>query len=160
MLKRTVEYVNPFTDEQIVEEVYFNINLAEATRLEMYEDLSKRLQEVEDLAERLRENPGEANLNEKKQIYSFFEWIVSKAYCVREGNVPVKSEELSERFMSSEAYSAVLNWLMFEDNAETNAADFVVGLFPKPMIEKAKKIADEQKAAEASDLDKRLESLN
>ena len=54
MLKRTVEYVNPFTDETIVEEVYFNINLAEATRLEMYEDLSKRLQEVENLAERLR----------------------------------------------------------------------------------------------------------
>lgn len=137
MLKRQVTYTNPFTDEAVVEDVYFHINLAEATQLEMYEDLSGRLEAIGKL---------DANTAEgKRETYRAFEWLVQRAYGVRhpDGVNFLKTDEAQKQFMTSLAYSEILEWLLFSDAATDNSSAFINGLFPEKLMQEARKRAGE-----------------
>ena len=150
MIKKEVTYENPFTGEQVQQTLYFNINLAEATRMEMFDNLSTKMREVGEL------DPD--NDDHKHKTYEFFEWIVSVAYGNRseDGINFVKDEEVTNRFMTSEAYSAVLRELLFVDNSTENASNFINGLFTKDIMDNAQKLAAEEKRAGLSIVDQKL----
>lgn len=148
MIKRDVKYKNPFTGEDIEETLYFNINLAEAIKMEMYEDLSGNLTKMGNHTELEMGDP-----EAKKSVFSFFERLVEVAWGVKseDGINFVKDPEKTRRFMTSEAYSALLEWLLLSDNAAENAAEFTNGLFPPAMMKKAVELAEEEKKKESGE---------
>lgn len=154
MIKKEVTYENPFTEEEVNQTLYFNINLAEATRMEMFDDLSGRIREIGEL--------DSENEEHKRKTYEFFEWIVSAAYGNKseDGINFVKEEAVTNRFMTSEAYSALLKNLLMEENSTENASKFINGLFTKDIMEHAQKLAAEeekkQKKAGLSIVDQKL----
>ena len=133
MLKRQVTYKNPFTDEDVVEDLYFHINLAEATQMEMYENLSDTLEALGKLDPETKEG--------KRETYRIFEWLVQRAYGVRhsDGINFLKNEAIQKDFMKSLAYSEILEWLLFDDKATDNASAFINGLLPDTLLSEARK---------------------
>ena len=70
-----------------------------------------------------------------KKIIEFFKELINKAYGVKsaDGKRFIKSPELSEEFMQSEAYSEL--FMELASNAE-EAANFVNGIVPKDFAAK------------------------
>lgn len=93
MLKKTITYTN-FDDVSVSEDHYFNLTLAECTKMELGEDLSNVLGNIVKAAD-------------GKQILKAFEDIVRKAYGRREGDRFVKKSEYWEEFTQTEAWSSL-----------------------------------------------------
>lgn len=136
MYKNTFEYVNELTGKTVREDIYFNINLAEAMQMLMYDNLAEKLHNLGHM-------DAESHVD-RKTSYETFEWIVSKAYGIRVDDEFEKSEEISRKFTTSDRYSAVLEWLMFDENSEDNASTFINSLFPSKLMDNAQKLLDKK----------------
>lgn len=125
MLKKTIKYTNPFTDEEVEEDFYFNISKAELVEMEMsttggLSDYLKRIVASEDT----------------RKIMAEFKKIILTAYGKRsdDGRNFIKNQTLRDEFESSEAYSAFFMELI-TDNSEERMAAFVNGIIPKGLSE-------------------------
>jgi hypothetical protein len=126
VLKKTVTYTN-FDGDQVVEDIYFHLTQAEIVKLEMSEhgglsESLKRLNVTQD----------------GKEIMAIFERIVSAAYGIREGGRFIKTDEIRQEFLASEAYSAFFMELIFSTDAQI---EFVRGIVPGEVTEDAIKKA-------------------
>lgn len=139
MLKKTITYKNPFTDETKTEDFYFNINKAEATKLAMIEG--------EGLDERLREMIATNNI---KEVLAIFERFITLGFGKREGDDFIKSPDLSARFIASEAYSEMFLEFIKDPN---KLAAFINGLVPQDLEEFAKELMADAQDGEKSDAD-------
>lgn len=128
MLKKTVRYTDPFTKEEVEEDLYFHLTQAELTKLEMSEkgglsEALKRLMVTED----------------GKEIMDIFERIVLMSYGVRnEAGKHLKSDELRSTFLASEAYSTFFMELIMSTDAQI---EFIRGLAPPELADQALKAA-------------------
>lgn len=118
MLKKNITY-NDLDGNPITETFYFNLTVAECTKMEVGEagkPLSEKLQEIIDSSD-------------GQKIIEAMEDIVKKAYGVRsdDGKRLIKTDEAWLEFTQTEAWSA----LFFEiaTNAE-KSAEFFQALFP------------------------------
>ena len=118
MLKRTINYTD-FDGNERTEDFYFNLSKAEILEMEMgisggMAEMLKRIVAAQD----------------SKQIIDNFKRIILKAYGEKspDGKRFVKSDELSEAFSQTEAYSDL--FMELATNAQS-AADFINGLVPK-----------------------------
>ncbi len=125
MLKKTITYTD-YDGNKRTEDFYFNINKAEMTRMQM------------------SENGGYANYirkiineNDSSKLYSIFEHIICLAYGEKslDGKRFIKSEELTENFKQTEAYSELIMELF---NNSAVAAQFFKGILPADVVEQIK----------------------
>lgn len=117
MLKKTIAYVD-YNGNERVEDFYFNLTKAEATEMELSVEggLTKKLEYI-------------VNSENNKEIIALFKEIILKAYGEKsqDGKRFIKSEELSEAFSQTEAFSELFMELALDEKA---AADFVNGILP------------------------------
>lgn len=117
MIKKTVQYVD-YNGIERTEDLYFNLSKAEVTEMELSIDggLSKQLETI--IASK-----------DNKQIISIFKDIVLKSYGEKspDGKRFMKTREITESFMYSEAYSEIFMELALN---EESAAAFINGIMP------------------------------
>lgn len=124
MLKKTVRYKDPFTKEEVEEDLYFHLTQAEIAKLELSEkgglsEALKRLLVTED----------------GKEIMEIFERIILMSYGIRNAQGKhIKNEELRSTFLSSEAYSAFFMELIMSTDAQI---EFIRGLAPPDLADEA-----------------------
>lgn len=117
MLKKTITYID-YDGNERTEDFYFNLTKAECAEMELSADggLSKMMEKI--VAEK-----------DNKRIIEIFKSIVLKAYGEKspDGRRFVKSDELRDAFMQTEAYSDL--FMELATNADAAAA-FVNGIVP------------------------------
>lgn len=118
MLKKTITYTD-FNGTERTEDHYFNLTKAEVVEMEMgvnggYSEMIQRI----------------VNAQDAPTIMKTFKEFIRKSYGVKsdDGRRFIKSEEISDSFMQTEAYSTLFMELC--TNAEAAAA-FVSGILPK-----------------------------
>lgn len=115
MIKKTIKYTN-YNGVECTEDFYFNLSRAELIQMEFgtKEGFTKKIEKI-------------SKSEDSSQIFNMFSDIVLKAYGKKseDGTYFRKSEQLSEEFSQSEAYSELLVELMSDEN---KASDFVKGL--------------------------------
>jgi hypothetical protein len=119
VLKKTVTYINPFTETEVTEDLYFNLTEAEIIQTAMAEG-----EGWADSLQRL------STATDGKQIITEFNKLLGMAYGRREGNRHVKSPEITQEFLSSEAYSTLFLDLI---SSPGSGAEFFSALMPKNM---------------------------
>ena len=126
MLEKKIKYTD-YNGIEREENFYFNISKAEMMRMQMghtggYDEYLKRIITGRDSV----------------QIYKAFEDIIKLSYGVKseDGKSFIKSPELTERFLQTEAYSELI--MEFFNNAES-AVNFVKNVMPKEAVEAAEK---------------------
>jgi len=117
MLKKTVTYVD-YNGMERTEDFYFNLSKAEVAEMELSVEggFSKMLEEIVASKDNVR-------------IVNLFKQMVLKAYGEKsaDGRRFVKSEEISQAFAQTEAYSEIFMELALNTDA---AAAFVNGIMP------------------------------
>jgi hypothetical protein len=117
MLKKTISYVD-FNGDEKTEDFYFNLTKAEVTEMEVSIEggLSKALINI-------------VESKDAKMIIGTFKDLILKAYGEKspDGKRFIKSQELRDAFVQTEAYSEL--FMELATNAEASAA-FVNGIIP------------------------------
>lgn len=117
MLKKTVTYTD-YNDVEVTEDVYFNLNQAELSEMELttpggYSNMIRRIVAADDTP----------------AIFRAFKDLILKAYGVKsqDGRQFIKSPELAVAFSQTEVYSII--FMELTQNAN-KAAEFFNGLIP------------------------------
>lgn len=120
MLKQTIEYTD-YDGYKVIEELHFNLNKAELMEMQLSTQggLAEHLQKIVDQ-------------NDQQQIMAVFKNIILKAYGKKseDGKRFIKSKELTEEFVQSEAYSELFMKLISD---EQMAANFMNGIIPNDL---------------------------
>ena len=118
MIKKTINYVD-YDGNNRTEDFYFNLSKAEIAEMELsttggLSEKIKRIVESKDQAEIVKE----------------FKTIIAKSYGIKskDGKRFIKSKELTEEFMQTEAYSELFMELATNVDA---ASSFIQGIIPK-----------------------------
>lgn len=124
MLKKTITYTD-YNGVERTEDFYFNLSKSEVIEMEMgtnggYAEMIRKIVDAQDMP----------------SIIKIFKDLVLKAYGEKtpDGKRFVKSEEISEAFAQTEAYSNLFMELATDSKA---AADFVNGIIPNDIAKKA-----------------------
>ena len=143
MLKRSITYTNPFTEQEVTEDHYFHISKADLVKLQM---------------ENVNENPITDDSGEKlegyraklmrimksengKDLIDAIEELIQRAYGKKDGDRFLKSKAIWDDFAASEAYSQ----LFFELCTDADkASDFMIGIIPGDLDSEAAKLALEK----------------
>lgn len=135
MLKKTIEYVD-FNGTLIREDHYFHLTKADLVEMEMSHrgGLHQHLQAM------VASEDGKAIITEFKQLI-----LMSYGKRSEDGKRFIKTQELRDEFVSSEAYSSLFMELC--TNAEA-AADFVNGIVPADLEKDLAKLTAVEPAAE------------
>lgn len=117
MLKKTIKYTD-YNGVERSEDFWFNLTEAELSEMEL--SVAGGLKQLLDTIVQTQDAPS---------LIKFFKELILKAYGVKsaDGKYFRKSEEFSNDFASTEAYSVLFMELATNDNA---AADFVNGIIP------------------------------
>ena len=125
MLIKTIPYID-YNGNSRTEDFYFNLSETEITEMELsmeggFTDYIQRIVRAKDAPSLIKN----------------FKEIVLKAYGEKsqDGRRFVKSPELSEAFSQTEAFNKLFMELVMDDGA---AADFINGIIPDSLREKAK----------------------
>ena len=117
MLKKTITYTD-YNGVERTEDFYFNLKKSEIMEMEMSTDggLSEMIKKI-------------VATKDIPSLMSIFKKFILKAYGEKspDGKRFIKSEELSESFEQTEAYSELFMELATSDKA---AAEFINGLVP------------------------------
>ena len=124
MLKKTITYTD-YNGLERTEDHYFNLSKAEIMEMELY--TTGGLAEMIDKIVKAKDAPA---------IIKVFKDLILKAYGEKspDGKRFIKSEELSNAFSQTEAYSTLFMELATDANA---AAAFVNGIVPSDVGKKA-----------------------
>lgn len=118
MLKKTITYTD-YNDRVRTEDFYFNLSKAEIMDMEMSVEggLTQMINKI-------------TAAQDYNALYKFFTNLIRKAYGEKseDGKRFVKSEEISDSFTQTEAYSVLLEEFTTDSKA---AAAFVNAIIPK-----------------------------
>lgn len=119
MLKKTITYQD-YNGNEITEDFYFNLSKAEVTEMEL-----SRTGGLSNYIERI------VAAKDVPAIINEFKYLILKSYGVKseDGKRFIKSEELSQAFAQTEAYTELFVELVSDAEA---AANFVNGIIPSP----------------------------
>lgn len=119
MLRKVITYTD-YNGQTRSEAFYFNLSKAELIEMEMTTNggMEKFLQSI-------------AETKDNRQLFNLFKNMIEKSYGIKsvDGKRFQKSKEISEAFMQTEAYTALLLELMGDDSAN-KVAEFVKGIMP------------------------------
>ncbi len=117
MLKKTITYTD-YDGNKRTEDFYFNLTKAELMEMEMSANggMEKMVQKI-------------VSSQDSKQIVEIFKEIILKSYGEKtlDGKRFIKSQEIRDSFMQTEAYSDLFMELATDDEA---AAAFIKGIVP------------------------------
>lgn len=134
MLKKTIKYKN-YNGVEVEEDFYFNLTETELTEWEFEMDggLSAALDRV-------------MRAQDIKQLMGFWKDVVVRAYGVKspDGKRFIKSQEVRDEFLQSEAYNELFMELVEADKA----VEFVNGLLPKNLDAFSQKLLNANKQTE------------
>lgn len=126
MLKKTIKFVD-YDENEREEDFFFNLTQAELTTMQMSEvgGLEKKLENI-------------IKAQDAPRIMDTFRDIIRRSYGVKspDGRRFIKSEQLSDEFEQTEAYSILFMELCTDAEA---ASTFVQGILPKNLAEEVKK---------------------
>lgn len=122
MLKKTITFAN-FDGEEVTEDFYFNLTKAELAEMFLSHEGGDMIEYLQDIV--AAENG--------KEVIAAFKKIIRAAVGERseDGKRFVKTEEITDNFMQSEAYSELFMTLLQDPNA---MAEFVKGIVPANMV--------------------------
>ena len=150
MLKRSITYTNPFTDEEVTEEHYFHISKADMVEMEMEEhNLAYKAKDGQDYTGMQAKLMKIIDSEDGKAIIAELKEIIRRSYGRKVEDRFVKSSDIWTEFSSSEAFSQLLFELCTD--AE-KAAEFMNGVIPKNLAAEA-----QQLAAQSADISDRGE---
>lgn len=120
MYRKTMTYTD-YNGEERTEDFYFNLTKAEITEMELSTEGGLR-----DKIERI------TKAKDVPEIIRLFKELILKAFGVKspDGKRFIKSEQLSEEFSQTEAYSDLFIELATDSGA---ASEFVNGIMPNDM---------------------------
>lgn len=150
MLKRSITYENPFTNQEVTEEHFFHISKADLVEMELEEHgttYSKDGQELTGMQAKLQQI---VDSEDGRAIMREFKDIIRRSYGRKEGERFVKKLEYWDDFASSEAFSQLLFELCTDPNA---AGEFVNGVVPanlEQIAEDVRKQAEKVAAGRAA----------
>ncbi len=148
MLKKTITYTNPFTDQEVTEEHYFHISKADLVEMEMEEHANTYQKDGRTLTGMEAKLQRIVDSQDGKAIISELKDLIRRAYGRKEGDRFLKSPAIWEEFSSTEAFSQLL-WELCT-NAEA-ASEFMNGIVPQNLDRIADDIREQalQQAKEA-----------
>lgn len=117
MLKKTITYTD-YNDQQITEDLYFNLTKLELMELESSKD-GKLSETLVGIAER----------NETHEIISMVKDLILMSYGIKseDGKRFIKNEKLREEFSQSEAFSELFMEICTDANG---TMDFITNIMP------------------------------
>ncbi len=132
MYKKTINYTD-FNGNDRKEDFYFNLSKAEILKMNFEQNGG-----LVNMIDRI------INTQDVKALMSIFDDIVTRSYGVKsdDGRRFIKTDELTEAFKQTEAYSELFVELIGTDGA---AAEFINGIIPQKVREELAK----QEAAKA-----------
>lgn len=127
MIKQTITYTD-YEGNERTEDFFFNLTKAELMEMQVSTEggLEKRINKII------------ASQN-TKEIIELFKEIIIKSYGIKsdDGKRFIKSQEVKDEFMQTEAYSELFMKLATDEKA---AAAFINGIIPKDIQNKANPI--------------------
>lgn len=125
MLKKTITYTD-YDDVERTEDFYFNLTKAECTEFIYSEEGG-----IDKMIKRAVQE------KDNRKIVEIFKKLIEISYGEKspDGRRFIKSKELSEAFMQTEAYS---NLFVELSQSETEAIKFVKGILPKDIASEVK----------------------
>jgi hypothetical protein len=148
LLKKTITYTNPFTDQEVSEEHYFHISKADLVEMEMEEHAATYDKDGTQLTGMQAKLQRIIDSQDGKAIMSEFKDIIRRSYGVKEGDSFRKSQTIAANFMGSEAFSQLLWELCTNAGA---AAEFMNGVVPNNLDKIAGEIQAKAAAMKAED---------
>lgn len=137
MLKKTITYEN-FNGETVTEDHFFHLSKADLIELELSADggMEARLTKI-------------VASGNNREIFGEFKKLLLLAYGTRseDGKRFVKTQELRDKFVSSEAFSALLMELLQDGDA---ASEFVNGMIPHGLSAEISKPEESSKMPEST----------
>lgn len=124
MLKKRIKYTD-YNGEEREEDFYFNLSKAEIIEMELSTEGG-----MKNMIEKITDE------KDMPKLIALFKRLIKMSYGEKsaDGKRFVKSEDLSEAFTQTEAYSELFMELATNDNA---AADFVNGIIPPDLAQEA-----------------------
>jgi hypothetical protein len=121
LIKKTITYTSPFTEQQVTEDHYFHISKADLVEMELEEHNARyRNKEGEELSGMQAHLQRIIDAEDGKAVLKEFKAILRRAYGKKDGDRFVKNEETWREFEGSEAYSELVYELL------TNADELAV----------------------------------
>ena len=149
MLKRSITYTNPFTEQEVTEDHYFHISKADLVKMQM-ENVNEPSVQGDD-GEKLEGYRAKLvrimRAQDGKELVAAIEDLVKRAYGKKDGDRFLKSKEIWEDFAASEAYSQLF-WELCTDSDK--ASSFMIGIIPGDLDSEAAKLALAQIEADAA----------
>lgn len=124
MLKKRIKYTD-YNGEKREEDFYFNLSKAEIIEMELSTEGG-----LKNMIEKITDE------KDMPKLIALFKRLIKMSYGEKsaDGKRFVKSEDLSEAFTQTEAYSELFMELATNDNA---AAEFVNGIVPPDLAQEA-----------------------
>lgn len=147
MIKKTITYVNPFTEQQVTEDHYFHLSKSDLLEMEMEEHKAtytdKSGKELAGLQAHMQKM---IDAEDAKAVLKEFKAILRRAYGKKVNDRFVKNTETWEEFEGSDAYSELLFSLW---TTPDEMSKFVNSLLPGNLEEVAKEVAARAEAEQA-----------
>lgn len=144
MVTKTVTYENPFTKQQVTEELYFSISKADLIEMEVdahgntpYEKDGKTYTGMQASLQRM------IDTDDVPAVHKELKAIIRRAYGKRVGDKLVRSTEIWEEFEGSEAYSEFVFGLLTDIDEFTA---FINNVFPANLEQIAEEVVAKAKA--------------
>jgi hypothetical protein len=147
LLKKTINYDNPFTDEPVTEVHYFHMSKADLVQMEMEENKAVYEKDGETITGMRAKLQRIIDSEDGKALMEEVRDLIRRSYGKKEGDRFLKSTEIWEDFAATEAYSQLLFELC--TNA-TAASEFMNGIVPGNLEKIAAEVREQVEAAEAS----------
>jgi hypothetical protein len=147
VVKKTVTYMNPFTEEMVTEDHYFHISKADLVEMEVeahkeaYTD--KDGNELTGMQAHLQRM---IDAEDARAVLKEFKAIIARSYGKKEGDRFIKNPTILAEFEGSEAYSELIFELLTNSD---ELAKFVNSVVPGNLEEIAKEVAARAEAEAA-----------
>lgn len=155
MLKKTITYTNPFTEQEVTEEHYFHISKADLVEMEMEEHGVKYMKDNKELTGMQAKLQKIIDSEDGRAIMTEFKDIIRRSYGKKDGDRFLKSSTIWENFAATEAFSQLL-WELCTDAGA--AADFMNGVVPANLDQIAAEVR-EKAARQQLELQPESESI-
>lgn len=162
MVKETITYMNPFTEEMVTEDHYFHISKADLVEMDMEEHKATyRDKEGNELTGMRAHLQRIVDSEDAKAVLKEFKAILRRAYGKKVGDRFIKNEETWAEFEGSDAYSElVFNLLTDADKIARFINKIVPGNLEEIAAEVAARADAETTAVEVTEPPKDVEANN
>lgn len=148
MLKKSITYENPFTEQKITEDFWFHISKADLVRMEVEEHKETFTSKDGDVLTGMQAKMQRiVETEDGKALMPLFEDMIRRSYGRRDGDRFIRSEEIWANFKGSGAFDELLFELCTD--AEASAA-WINGIMPGTLQAIAAEIQSEAEALQAA----------